>query len=155
MITPAGINVKIYRSDPNAVIPTRGSQFAAGHDLYACEDRMIYPGKVVLVRTGIYIDFPVTPFLLQAEVRPRSGLALNDQVTVLNSPGTIDADYRGEVKVMLINHGTLDFNVKQGMRIAQLVFVTCQVVNSWVEVDAFEELSTTHRGTDGFGSTGQ
>jgi len=120
---------------------------SSGVDLRAAEEKVIEPGDWALIGTGLYLEIP---FGYEAQVRPRSGLALKHGVTVLNAPGTIDADYRGEVGVILINLGSKPFEVKVGDRIAQLVIsAVCRA--------CFEEvknLSETDRGAGGFGSTG-
>lgn len=132
---------------PGASLPTYATDGASGCDLRANEEVMIYPGKRYAVRTGLFLAIPPGG---EAQVRPRSGLALKHGVTVLNSPGTVDSDYRGEVRVLLINHGDAPFEVKNGDRIAQLVFAqTIQAKFSEVDV-----LDDTDRGTGGFGSTG-
>jgi dUTP pyrophosphatase len=105
------------------------------------------PGAVALVPTGIAFALPAS---LEAQVRPRSGLAAKFGVTVLNAPGTIDSDYRGEVKVILINHGKSPFKIERGMRIAQLVIAPVKQIR-WEEVSSLEESA---RGAGGFGSTG-
>ncbi|MCH8554481.1 MAG: dUTP diphosphatase, partial [Schleiferiaceae bacterium] len=105
------------------------------------------PGDYELVPTGLFLALPEG---YEAQVRPRSGLAFKHGVTVLNSPGTIDADYRGEVGVLLINHGKVPFTVNDGERIAQLIIAEVKQI-SWNEVT---ELPTTERGSGGFGSTG-
>ncbi len=110
-------------------------------------DVVIAPGARALIPTGYAIALPVG---YEAQVRPRSGLALKNGVTVLNSPGTIDTDYRGEVGVILINHGTEAFTVTRGLRIAQMVVASFATV-AWQEVT---DLSETVRGSGGFGSTG-
>jgi dUTP pyrophosphatase len=132
-------------------LPAYESPGAAGMDLRAAvpDDRplLILPGKRALVPTGLVIEIPEG---MEGQVRPRSGLAFKHGLTVLNSPGTVDSDYRGEVKVLLINLGDEDFTVTRGMRIAQLVFATVTQV-------AVEERSLaggTMRGSAGFGSTG-
>ena len=130
-------------------LPKYQTDHSAGLDLCACIDRdiILMPGERVLVPTGISIELPDG---YEAQVRPRSGLAINHGVTVLNSPGTIDPDYRGEVKVILINLGKEPFVIKNGMRIAQMVISKFERV----EVEVVEELSQTRRGEGGFGSTG-
>jgi len=132
-------------------LPSYQSAAAAGLDLLAAVPAdaplTIAPGGYVAVPTGIAIALPPGT---EAQVRPRSGLARQHGVTVLNSPGTVDADYRGEVQVLLINHGSDAFAVTRGMRIAQLVVAPV----SRVEVRATMELGGTTRGTGGFGSTG-
>jgi dUTP pyrophosphatase len=126
------------------------SEWAAGFDLYAAvsETLVLEPGQRALVPTGFAMAMPKE---LEAQVRPRSGLAYKHGITCLNSPGTIDADYRGEVKVLLINLGSEPFAVKRGERIAQIVFQRLPQV-SLTEVD---ELPETVRGEGGFGHTGQ
>ena len=125
---------------------TKGS---AGFDLLASINKplVIEAGKSLLVPCGFSLQMP---HHFEAQVRPRSGLALKNSVTVLNTPGTIDSDYRGEICVILINHGQMSFKINRGMRIAQIIFKETPEVNL-VEVD---ELSNTKRGSGGFGSTG-
>jgi dUTP pyrophosphatase len=129
-------------------VPFYGSEYAAGADVRACltEDVWIAPGESRLIPTGVKVAIPVG---FEIQVRPRSGLALKHQITVLNTPGTIDADYRGEIGVILINHGKSAFQVTPGMRIAQLVL-------SYAPKAVFvtRELSTTVRAEGGFGHTG-
>lgn len=131
-------------------LPQYATSASAGLDLEASlkENITIKPGEVRLISTGIAIALPEG---YEAQVRPRSGLALKHSITVLNSPGTIDSDYRGEVKVMLINHGKLDFIVENGMRIAQMVIAKHEHI--FLEELEFEE-DETERGAGGFGSTG-
>jgi len=132
--------------------PAYASDGAAGMDLYAAlsegQKLVLEPGARDLIPTGIMIALPVGH---EAQVRPRSGLAVQHGVTVLNAPGAIDSDYRGEIKVILINHGAQPFEITRGMRIAQLV-VAPVTRASFVEVD--DELDQTARGAGGFGSTG-
>ena len=125
---------------------TKGS---AGFDLLASINNPleIEAGKSLLVPCGFSLQMPNN---FEAQVRPRSGLALKNSVTVLNTPGTIDSDYRGEICVILINHGQISFKISRGMRIAQIIFKETPEVNL-VEVD---ELDNTKRGSGGFGSTG-
>jgi len=127
--------------------PTRATIGAAGWDLVSAEDAVIAPGEVRAVATGIALAIPVG---FEGQVRPRSGLALKHGVTVLNAPGTIDADYRGEVKVILINHGAEPFRVSRGDRVAQLVVAAVPQMR----FEHVEVLSDTDRGQGGFGSTG-
>lgn len=133
-------------------MPQLASEHAAGLDLLAAvaaeKEVVLLPGERALVPTGLAVELPEG---FEAQVRPRSGLALKDGVTVLNSPGTIDADYRGEIGVILVNHGQRPFSVRRGARIAQLVVQRVEKV-SLVRVD---ELSKSARGPKGFGSTGQ
>lgn len=130
-------------------LPAYATPGSAGLDLLAAisDDISLVPGSRVLMPTGLAIALPEG---YEAQVRPRSGLALKNGVTVLNSPGTIDADYRGEIGVILINHGDAPFVVTRGMRIAQLIVAPVTQL-SWVETT---ELPTTTRGTGGYGSTG-
>ena len=132
-------------------LPAYGTAGAAGMDLRAAvpegEDMVIHPGARALVPTGLTIAVPPG---YEAQVRPRSGLALKHGITCLNSPGTIDSDYRGEVKVLLINHGPETFTITTGMRIAQMV--VCPVVRvAWSETSA---LPASGRAAGGFGHTG-
>ncbi|MGG6311174.1 dUTP diphosphatase [Paenibacillus macerans] len=130
-------------------LPRKMSELASGFDLYAAvtEDLVLQPGQRALVPTGIAIAMPGG---LEAQIRPRSGLAYKHGITCLNTPGTIDADYRGEIKVLLINLGQEPFAIKRNERIAQMVFQIVPEVNL-VQVD---ELSETVRGAGGFGHTG-
>ncbi|MBX2833609.1 MAG: dUTP diphosphatase [Micavibrio sp.] len=137
---------------PNAVglkLPTYATAKSAGMDLTAAlEDAVeIGPGERALIPTGLAIALPDG---FEAQVRPRSGLAIKYGVTVLNSPGTVDADYRGEISVILINHGKEPFTIERGMRIAQMVVERYETV----EWDVVKSLDTTTRGDGGFGSTG-
>ncbi|MFW6456792.1 MAG: dUTP diphosphatase [Planctomycetota bacterium] len=149
---PEPVRVKIKRKDgcDDLDLPRYMSKGAAGMDLYAAVegDKTIEPGKVALVPTGIRMALPVG---YEAQVRPRSGLALNEGVTVLNSPGTIDSDYRAEVGIILANLGDESFVVKRGMRVAQMVIARA-IQGELVEVD---ELGETDRQHGGFGSTGK
>lgn len=130
-----------------AILPAYSHIGDAGLDLYASEPFVLKPRSVGLIKTDIAIELPKGT---EAQVRPRSGLALNNRVTVLNSPGTIDEGYRGEIGVILVNHSDDSFVINAGMKIAQLVV---KPVLS-VEVIEVNELSNTSRGTGGFGSTG-
>ena len=130
-------------------VPAYSTLLSAGMDLTAAIDTalIIAPGERALLATGLAIALPPG---FEAQIRPRSGLAAKNGVTVLNTPGTIDADYRGEIKVILINHGQEPFTVERGMRIAQMVIARYATV-TWKTVDA---LGDTTRGAGGFGSTG-
>ncbi|MDN5279285.1 MAG: dUTP pyrophosphatase [Clostridiales bacterium] len=132
---------------PGVKLPARATHGSAGYDLCSACETVIPAGKFAMVSTGISISMPEG---LEAQVRPRSGLAARHGVTVLNSPGTIDSDYRGEICVIMINHGPDDFKIEPGMRIAQLVF--SKVIN--VSFDEREDLDNSERGAGGFGSTG-
>ena len=146
------IRVAIRQLDhaKDIALPSYGSSHAAGADLRAAVDGevILNPGARVLVPTGFAMALPDG---MEAQVRPRSGLALKHGITVLNAPGTIDADYRGEVGVILINLGQEPFTIRRGDRIAQLVLAPC-VQGAWQQVDS---LDATARGSGGFGSTGK
>ena len=129
------------------LFPRRAHEDDAAFDLRSRVDAVIPSGKITLVPTGVFMELPVG---YEAQVRPRSGLALKHGITVLNTPGTIDAGYRGEVGVILINAGPADFTVARGDRIAQMVVQKL----ADVELVAAEQLSDTSRGAGGFGSTG-
>ena len=131
-------------------LPSYGTMFSAGMDLRADlnEPMVLQPNERALVPTGLFVELPQG---FEAQIRPRSGLALKHGITILNTPGTIDSDYRGEVKVLLINHGKEDFIVKFGDRIAQLIISKCEKA----ELFPSENLSDTKRGSGGYGSTGK
>lgn len=141
--------VKIKRLKDGAQLPSYQSAESAGADLAACLDSPveIAPQTWALIPTGIALELPAG---FEAQVRPRSGLALRKGITLLNSPGTIDSDYRGEVQVILINHSTEVFTVRDGERIAQLVI--SRYTSAIFTED--EELAASERGSGGFGSTG-
>lgn len=147
------IAVKVKTSPAYAGLPLPGyaSAAAAGLDLLAClppdEEIILRPGERALVPTGLFVELPPD---CEAQVRPRSGLALKHGLTLLNSPGTIDADYRGEIGVILANLGQENFVVRRGMRIAQLVFAR-YLRAEWQPV---LELAATERGAGGFGHSG-
>ena len=145
------LEVKILDNGFGLPLPKYETEGAAGLDLFAAtkEDTkiIILPRKAEMIPTGIAISVPSG---YEAQIRPRSGLAAKNGITVLNSPGTIDSDYRGEILVMLINHSNKDFEILRGMRIAQMVISKIEQFNL-IPVD---ELDTTDRGKDGFGSTG-
>lgn len=130
-------------------IPTYETKQSAGADLRSAEDIVIYQGEFAMVNTGLKMAIPAG---YEGQVRPRSGLAAKHGISVLNTPGTIDADYRGEVKVMLINFGDEDYQVKKGDRIAQLIITQAPQA---VFLNLPEGLSDTERGEGGFGSTGK
>ena len=145
----ATVKIKKLPNFVNLELPEYATEQSAGIDLRAAlsEDIVLAPGKRQIVPTGVAIALPAG---YEAQVRPRSGLAIKHGITVLNTPGTIDADYRGEVKVMLINQSDEDFVIAHGMRIAQMVIARYERV-------VFEEaevLDATERGEGGFGSTG-
>ena len=139
--------VKFIKLNENAQPPHKAHEDDAGFDLYACEDYLLKSHAYGAVATGISIELPKGT---EGQVRPRSGLAAKHGVTVLNAPGTIDAGYRGEVKVILINHGEEDFQITAGMRIAQLM-VKPIFDTEFVEAVSLEN---SDRGEGGFGSSG-
>ncbi len=139
--------VKFIKLNDDAQAPKRAHEDDACFDLYSCEDYLLKAHAYGAVGTGISIALPKGT---EGQVRPRSGLAAKNGVTVLNAPGTVDAGYRGEVKVILINHGGADFQITKGMRIAQL---TVKPVFDTEFVEA-ESLDETERGEGGFGSSG-
>jgi dUTP pyrophosphatase len=145
------IVVQISRTSGNEdmSLPTKMSNQAAGFDVYAAISQPIVldPGQRTLVPTGISVALPDG---MEAQIRPRSGLALKKGITCLNSPGTIDADYRGEIGVILINHGDESFLIKRGDRIAQMVL---QYVPK-IEWQIADDLPSSERGSGGFGYTG-
>ena len=141
------MTLAIRRIDPAAQLPTYAHPGDAGMDVRSIETVTLRPGARACVRTGLVFQLPPDA---EAQVRPRSGLALKHGVTVLNAPGTIDAGYRGEVGVVLVNLGEAPFTVEKGMKIAQVV-VAPVVQADVVEVN---ETNATVRGADGFGSTG-
>jgi dUTP pyrophosphatase len=144
------VKVQILRlgNGKDLPLPAYATTGAAGLDLRAAEAFTLKPGERALVPTGIAIALPQG---FEAQVRPRSGLAVKHGVTVLNAPGTIDADYRGEIKVPIINHGAEDFVIVRGDRIAQMVIAPVTIA-TLMEIDRLEE---TERGSGGFGSSGQ
>jgi dUTP pyrophosphatase len=141
------IKLKVKKLSNNAIIPKQAHSGDAGLDLFSVVELIILPGESKLVQTGISIELPANT---EAQIRPRSGLALKYQITVLNTPGTIDHGYRGEIGVILINHGKELFQIEEGMKIAQMVIKPVLQV----EVEEVTELSGTERGEGGFGSTG-
>ena len=143
------LKIKKLENGKDLPLPKYETAGSAGMDLLAAIDEPIIlkAGEIKLVKTGIAIALEKG---FEAQVRPRSGLALKNGITVLNSPGTIDSDYRGEVCAILINHSQVDFTITRGMRIAQMVIAACVQA----QILAVEDLDETARGTSGFGSTG-
>ena len=142
------LNIKIKKLSAQARLPQKMSEHAAGYDLYSAnsEEITIPAGQVKLVATGLAISLPIG---YEAQIRPRSGLALKSAIGVLNSPGTIDADYRGEIKIILFNFGEADFKLPPSTRIAQMVIAKHEVVK-WQPTDSLDD---TARGSGGFGHT--
>ena len=145
----SGIAIRIKKLRPTS-IPVYMTEQAAGVDLHAALDApfTLLPGERALVPTGLAVEIPPG---YEAQVRPRSGLALRHGIALVNSPGTIDADYRGEIGVILINLGSEPFTVESGERVAQMVFARCERVQ-FLEV---AELAESGRGSGGFGHTGR
>ena len=145
------LKIKILENGIGLPLPKYESSGAAGLALMAAikenQKILISPGKAEMIPSGIAIAIPEG---FEAQIRPRSGLASKNGITVLNSPGTIDSDYRGEILIMLINHSKKNFEISRGMRIAQMVISKIEQFNL-ISVD---ELGMTNRGKDGFGSTG-
>lgn len=131
-----------------AQVPSYSSAHAAGADLFADEELLIGPGKWALIKTGIALEIPVG---YEVQIRSRSGLALKSGISVLNAPGTIDSDYRGEIGVILMNHNDYVYHVHKGDKIAQMVIAQHETAYFFSQ----DELSTTERGQGGFGSTGK
>jgi len=150
----ATVRVEVRRlpHGENLPLPAYQSTGAAGLDLFAAVPEqtplILSPGKCAVVPTGLTIALPSG---YEAQIRPRSGLAAKHGVTVLNAPGTVDADYRGEVSVLLINHGDASFAIRRGERIAQMVIAPV----AQAQLVAVGSLSTTDRGSGGYGSTGR
>ncbi|GFZ84194.1 deoxyuridine 5'-triphosphate nucleotidohydrolase [Paenibacillus marchantiophytorum] len=144
------VQIKRLAGHEDIKLPQKMSELASGFDLHAAvsEPIILSPGQRELIPTGFALSMPPE---LEAQIRPRSGLAYKHGITSLNSPGTIDADYRGEVKVLLINHGQEPFTIQRNERIAQMVFQLVPQINL-VEVT---ELTETERGSGGFGHTGR
>lgn len=141
------MTLSFKRINPDAVLPSYAHPGDAGMDLRSVDDAVIPPGGRALVHTGLVVNLPPA---YEAQVRPRSGLALKSGVTVLNTPGTIDAGYRGEIGVILANFGAEPFAVRKGDRVAQMVVAPVTFAEI-VETDSIDE---TDRGAGGFGSTG-
>jgi len=143
------LKIKKLENFRELTLPKYETAGSAGMDLTASidEDIIIKSGEIKLIKTGIAIALEKG---FEAQIRPRSGLALKNGITVLNTPGTIDSDYRGEICVILINHSKLDFVVSRGMRIAQMIIAKYEQA----EIIAVENLDETIRGSSGFGSTG-
>ena len=141
--------ILIKRLSKAVSLPKYETVGSSGFDLTAnvSENIEIKPGQTEVIPTGLAVSIPKN---FEIQIRPRSGLAAKNQISVLNTPGTIDADYRGEIKVILINHGNKSFIIEKGLRIAQMVL--CPIVKA--NLKEVEILDETHRGSGGFGSTG-
>jgi len=143
------MEIKFKKLNDKAIVPVYGSEYSAGSDLSACieDDLILNPSQTEIIPTGIAIELPEKYFGM---VCSRSGLAAKNNVIVLNSPGIIDSDYRGEIKLIMINHSNVPFVIKPKMRLAQIIVVPFLQAN-WIETTS---LSETIRGNNGLGSTG-
>ena len=144
------VYIKVKKINDNVTLPTYETPSSAGMDIRAFLPNgtvSILPNETKLIGTGLFFEIPNG---LEVQIRPRSGLAVKNFITVLNSPGTIDADYRGEIKVILINHGSKMFEIEDKMRIAQMVVSKYEKIN----FELVSDLSASERGSGGFGSTG-
>jgi len=141
--------ILIKRLSKNISLPKYETEGSSGMDLTANVNKVIeiQPGKSEIIPTGLALSIPKN---YEIQIRPRSGLAAKNQISVLNTPGTIDEDYRGEIKVILINLGEKKFTIEKGLRIAQMVL--CPIIKA--ELEEVDELDETKRGSGGFGSTG-
>ncbi len=139
--------LKIKKVNSDARLPEFAHETDAGMDLFSVEEILLAAGECLAVATGIVIELPKNS---EAQIRPRSGLALKNMITLLNTPGTIDEGYRGEIKVIMMNHGKKDFQIVKGMKIAQMVIKPIYEVN----IEEVFEVSDSARGEGGFGSTG-
>ncbi len=144
------VKVLVKKLNPNVQLPIYKTKGASGMDLMAFIKKTISlePGKSCLVPTGLSVAFPKE---YEIQIRPRSGLAANNNISVLNTPGTIDSDYRGEIKIILFNHGNEDFIIKNKDRVAQMVLTP--IIK--MELEEIKELPESIRGEGGFGSTGK
>jgi dUTP pyrophosphatase len=141
------MKIQFVKDHENAMLPTYATAGAAGADVYSAKDYKVPPGEHTLIDTGLKCSIPEG---YEVQVRPRSGLALKNRITVLNSPGTVDSDYTGKLGVILMNHSEMVFQVKAGDRIAQIVVApVTQATFEWAD-----ETKSTDRGDSGFGSTG-
>ena len=141
------LKIKIQKINPGAIIPQYANKDDAGMDLFATKDYILMPNHRALVGTGLKMEIPRG---YEMQIRPKSGLALRNGITILNTPGTIDAGYRGEVGVILINKSSIPYRVEKGQKIAQAVFNKIEKAKIIVS----ENFSKTDRGEGGFGSTG-
>lgn len=141
------IELKVKKINEEAKLPEYAHESDAGMDLFSVEEKIIEPGETALIKTGIIIELPPDT---EAQVRPRSGLALKSSITVLNTPGTIDEGYRGEIGVILINHSKISFKVEKQMKIAQMVIKPIIKVS----IKEVKEVASSDRNSGGFGSTG-
>ncbi len=141
------MEVKVKKIHEDAKIPAYAHEGDSGMDLYSVEETILQPGETKLVKTGLQIAVPKG---FEAQVRPKSGLAAKFGITVLNTPGTVDSGYRGEVMVILVNHGKEEYKVEKGKKIAQMVIAKVEEA----KIEVVEDLEDTTRKDGGFGSTG-
>lgn len=141
------VKVRIKKLKENAVLPSYANESDAGMDLFSTEEYVLKSGERCLVSTGLAFEIP---FGTELQIRPRSGLALKKGISIINSPGTLDCGYRGELGVILINHGEEDFEVHVGDKVAQAVLNKFEVA----EIEEVDELEESVRGEGGFGSSG-
>lgn len=142
------ISLKVKQLHKDSIIPKYQSSGASGFDLHSIEEVELAPNEILAVKTGLAFEIPNG---YEVQVRPRSGLAIKNGISVLNTPGTIDSDYRGEIMVILVNFSKKSFSIKKGDRIAQAVLSQVSIA----EFIPSNELDSTQRGSNGFGSTGQ
>lgn len=142
------MELKIKKLYEDAKIPSYAHEGDVGMDLYSCADYTLSPGKRELISTGISVELPGG---YEMQIRPKSGLALKKGISIVNSPGTVDAGYRGEVGVIMINHGEEIFQIEKGDKIAQAVINKAEIV----DITEVDRLSESSRGEGGFGSTGK
>lgn len=143
------VEVKITKLNPDAVIPSYAHPTDCGADVSAVEETKLEAGETKIVKTGLAVAVPAG---YEIQVRPRSGLSLKSGLRIANTPGTIDADYRGEIGIIMTNTKDIPYVIDKGMKIAQLVIAPTPMIN-WVEVSSVEALGNTERGIGGFGST--
>jgi dUTP pyrophosphatase len=141
------IKIKIKKINPEAIIPHYSHEGDAGMDVYSVEDILINPNERKLISTGLTFEIPRG---FEIQIRPKSGLALNHGITILNTPGTLDSGYRGELKVILFNTSNKSYQVKKGEKIAQIILAKYEEA----EIEETNELTQTTRAEGGFGSTG-
>lgn len=141
------INIKVQKTREDAIIPEYAHEEDAGMDVYSTKDYLLLPKHRTLIGTGLKIEIPKG---YEMQIRPKSGLALREGITVLNTPGTIDSSYTGEAGIILINHSSKPYKIEKGQKIAQIIFNKIERVK-FVETD---KIKTTNRGNNGFGSTG-
>jgi dUTP pyrophosphatase len=141
------MRIKVKKAREDAILPSYAHDGDAGMDIFSCEEVLIKAGETKLISTGLAFEIP---YGFEMQIRPKSGLALNNGLTVLNSPGTLDAGYRGELKILLFNTGKNDYNVKKAQKICQGIVSKIEIV----EIQEEKSLSQSERGEKGFGSTG-